>query len=319
MKKVKGIVLEVNEKELILLTSGGDYRKIPHPGGNIRPGEELTCRLPVPAWPKAALAASLLAAAVFLIAILPAGLPLFELIDKNSHEQGYLALDINPSLELAFNADLEVTALQPFNDEAVLLLKDLETGADLAITVELLLERAAALGYLDPGREDNIVLMTLVTEEAVDDLPQLLADLVQDNLLQYGISGSVGVFEAESRQRNEALQEEISLNRYLLMEALDKRDMGQRAAGRQTAAQLMHILSDNLPFSEFRPGAARELPPVIPPEAEGEPGQPDLTDVIPELPEQADSKSENRPALPENPAPVLPAPAEKPDPPVSLP
>jgi hypothetical protein len=203
MRKAQGIVLEISKKHIILLTPEGDYRKVPHPGGDIRRGEELNLSLP-PARPKAVGALALLAAAaLILIAIIPAGIPLTtDLPVDGSPEPGYLVLDINPGLELTFNEDHEVTAFYPLNDDAVLLLEGVDVGGGLFSTLDLLLERSAELGFLDPDDSDNLVLITLVQTGEADISLELLADNVEQKLSQIGIAGSVGLFEAKGMQRD---------------------------------------------------------------------------------------------------------------------
>ncbi len=320
MKKIRGIVVEVNKKHLVLLTPGGSFQRVPHPGGEIKRGEEVNCRASRSIWPKAAASAAIFAAAaILLVAIFPAGSPTNDLIDGIDPVQGYLAVDINPSLELAFNEELELTAFRPLNDDAALLLKDLQTGAELFDVVELLLERAVTLGFLDPGESENIILMTLVRAGEADNLSHALADLVEEKLIQFGIPGSVGIFEADGRDRDQVLESGISLNRHLLIKALQAQGVEAVTSGDLPVAALVSALHDKFPFSEFRSAVGPELPPSVPFDAENLPGPPDQPVDLPDQPEQAENKSGNVPALPGLPAPDLAVLVDKPEPPNSLP
>jgi hypothetical protein len=306
MKKVRGIVLEVGKKHIILLTPAGDYQKVPHPGGDIRRGEELIYRLPLAARPKTVGALALLAAAaLLLIAIIPSVLLVTtDLSDSDSPETGYLILDINPSLELTFNEDHEVTAFHPLNDDAVMLLEGVDVGAGLFSTVDLLLERSAELGFLDPGESDNLVLITLVRPGEADISLKLLADNIEQKLSQIGIPGSVGLFEAKGIERDKAREAGVSLNRYLLIEALQVQGVEIAGSKDQSAVNLLSLLHNKLPFSEFRTSVVPELPPQVPFNVEDLPGPPELPVDLPELPEQAENRSDNKPVLPTPPVTV---------------
>lgn len=320
MKKVqRGIVLEVNKNHIILLTPAGDCLKVRHPGGNIRRGAEIGYSTSTPTWPKVvATAACLTAAALILIAIIPAAFPLTDMFDRDSSVQGYLVLDINPSLELSFNAELEVTAFHPLNEDAVLLLEGLEVGTYLFDIVGLLLERSVELNFLNPD-ERNLILIALVQIEKTNISPQLLADLIEKKLSTYGISGDVGIFETSSTDRNEALETGISLNRHLLLEALHGQDKEKVIGDDLPAADLLSGLKNRLPFSEFRTTVVPELPTQVPFASDDLPGPPGLPVDLPALPEQAENRKEKKPVLPELPVPVPFVPVDKPGPPDSLP
>jgi hypothetical protein len=316
MKKVqRGIVLEVNKKYIILLTPAGDCLKVRHPGGNIRLGEEFSCSASRPAWPKVvATAACLTAAALILIAVIPAGASLTDMFDGDNSVQGYLVLDINPSLELSFNAELEVTAFHPLNEDAVLLLEGLEVGTYLFDIVGLLLERSIELSFLNPD-EKNLILIALVQIKETNISPQLLADLIERKLSTYGISGDVGIFETSNKDRNEALETGISLNRHLLLEALHGLDKEKVIGDDLPSADLLSGLKNRLPFSEFRTTVVPELPTQVPFDSDDLPGPPGLPVDLPVLPEQAENRKEKKPVLPELPVPVPFVPLDKPGPP----
>lgn len=292
MKIVRGLVLEVKSKHLILLTPDGDYQKVPHPGGVIKRGDEITCRSSVRIWPKTFAAAALVAAAaLILITILPLGIQDGGFIgndDSVDPVYGYLIFDINPSFELVYNQDLEVTAMQPLNEDAVLLLQGLELNGKLYDTLEWLLERSVSLGYLDSDQEQNFIFISLIQPGEIEVVPELLADFIEENLSYLGISGSVGIFETDKQAHEKAAAAGISINRYLLLEALGEHHGEEISLDDQNLGELIRGLEGreiaSLVISTFRP----ELPPQVPVDSNGlpgggvlpvdKPGKPDIPD-----------------------------------------
>ena len=331
-KTLQGIVLEVHKKHVVLMTPDGDCHKVAHPGGHIKRGEEISLSSNAPAaWTKIAVSAACLAvAALILITILPAG-GLFTVVSDEEDlsiipgsedpVQGYLALDINPSLELSFDEGLEVTDLHPFNSDAVLLLEGLEKGDCLYETLELLVVRSVDLGYLEPESKENLVLVSLVPIEDTEISMQTLADLIEEKLTYYEIPGTVGISRASEQDRSKAEGKGISLNRHILLDALDKQDEEKINGANLPVADLLAGLKDKLPFSEYRTTVVTELPPQVPFDADDLPGPPELPVDKPEpgLPDQAGKKGDNQKELPPVPLPVPSSPDDKPGPPDSVP
>lgn len=322
MKKIKGIALEVSHKYITLLTAEGDYHKVQHPGGSVKPGDEISASLFKPILPVAyGLTASLAVAALILIFFFPS------IIFNNDHlfpdgedlTYGYLVLDINPSLEIGFNEDLEVTYLKPLNNDAALLLEGVEAGQNIFEVIDLLLGRSINLGFLTPGDLENLIMITVVQVDQSGFTPQNLADLIEEKLTQARIPYIMGIFEADEKALEKAQNAGISLNQYLLEEALEKLGEGNMSDRGHPLPELFIKFKDKLPFSEYRTTVVPELPPQVPFNAEDLPGPPDLPADIPVSPGQGNNGSDNRSDLPALPIPAEPGSGNKPGIPASLP
>lgn len=221
MKKVEGIVLQIDKRKVIILTPEGDYFSVPHPGGKIQAGDKIISSLPSLSWSKIMAAAVYLAAAIFLIIILsPLDRPDNVLTEPADYPYGYLVIDINPSLELIIDENQVVSYCRSLNSEGRLLLENCPEGKLLPVVLEWLLERSVSTGYLDPELEDNIVLVTLVESELVKLDPEMMTDVIDEKLLQLNVSAYMGINKADEQARKEADIEGVSLNRYLLSEVL---------------------------------------------------------------------------------------------------
>lgn len=103
------------------------------------------------------------AIAVFIMAL--AILFMLHLINSRPRG-GYIVIDINPSLEIAYDENGCVIDVTPLNEDAEVLLCDVElSGKDYKDAITLLVDNCVKLGYLSPQREDNAIMATAVTEK----------------------------------------------------------------------------------------------------------------------------------------------------------
>lgn len=103
------------------------------------------------------------AIAVFIMAL--AILFMLHLINSRPRG-GYIVIDINPSLEIAYDENGCVIDVTPLNEDAEVILCDVElSGKDYKDAITLLVDNCVKLGYLSPQREDNAIMATVVTEK----------------------------------------------------------------------------------------------------------------------------------------------------------
>jgi len=223
MKKAEGIVLQVDKRKVIVLTPDGDYLSVPHPGGFLEAGDKIIYNPASLSWPKIFAAAASLAAVIFLVFFLiPVEGPENDWSEPAAYQYGYLALDINPTLELVFDENLVVVDCLPIDSEARLLVENCPEESRLDVVLEWLLERSVHEGYLDLELEDNLILITLVESEQAGVDPETLADIIDEKLLQLKVSAYIGINKADEQARKKADSEGVSLNRYLWFEALQE-------------------------------------------------------------------------------------------------
>lgn len=153
---MRGLVMEIKENMLVVLTPEGEYLRIKHPG-SAAIGETVSFEKPVPARairiPRrlAAVAASLLIAC-------SAGLGAY----GYSQPFGVVSIDINPSVALTYNWFQQVISAEGLNPDGQQLLSQL---GDLKQTpvpeaVDRIIEQAGQAGYLEP-RLANVVFLSV--------------------------------------------------------------------------------------------------------------------------------------------------------------
>jgi len=79
----------------------------------------------------------------------------------------YVTLDINPSVELIVSPKEKVIYANPLNADAEVLLVDLDlVGLDLDVAIQMIIDTAIELGYIDVDSEETIVSVTAISKDA---------------------------------------------------------------------------------------------------------------------------------------------------------
>jgi hypothetical protein len=246
MKVVRGVVMEICERHLVILTNRGDFLKVPHPGGEVQTGQEISSRLSAPSWSKAAIAAACFAAAALLFTIImpPAGL----FPGSGEAAYGYINLDINPSFEIAFNDELMVTGFDSFNDEALFLLEGLSAEGNVNDFLAQLIERACRHGYLKRADQENLVMVSIVQPDNGKLLQDELYAFLENKLTEMEISCLLIVTGADHKTREAALAEGLSVNRYMIARALQQEGYDTMPLAGTPLGELLLVIDQRLPF-----------------------------------------------------------------------
>ncbi|MFW6284735.1 MAG: anti-sigma-I factor RsgI family protein, partial [Bacillota bacterium] len=90
----------------------------------------------------------------------------------STEENTYLTVDINPSVEFIVNEDDEIESYTALNEDGEVVIADLDLeGKDYDEAMDLYLEEATELGYIDVDADDNAVQISTNEddEEATED------------------------------------------------------------------------------------------------------------------------------------------------------
>ena len=104
-----------------------------------------------------------------LFAVLGLGFILAACTDVSAQEDAYVTIDINPSIELIVTPSEIVVYANALNEDGELLLVNLElVGLNLTVAINLILDEAINLGFIDPESPETIVSIdTISTNEQV--------------------------------------------------------------------------------------------------------------------------------------------------------
>lgn len=212
MNRGKALVLKTYKEGILVLTADGEFRHLKRRPPLPAPGDEID----LPPAQGARWLPLALAAAVFLAAILP-------LSALAMRPAAYIALDINPSIELTVGRRGTVTGGDGLNAEGDRLLTEVAVaGLTPAAAVEGLVHQAALDGFLT-NRPDDIILLTHV--DFSKDSGVALADLeaaARRALEEAGREAFVAVEEASPDELREARAARVSLNKLRLLKKLEK-------------------------------------------------------------------------------------------------
>jgi len=162
----KGVVMEVGDRDMIVLTDAGAFVRVARKGRTVAVGEEIALpaarralpRRPLLAWSSTVAAA--MAIVVFLFAMFPGGTPTVE-----AQPVAYVSIDINPSVELGIDEDENVVRATARNEDAVDLLSGQTlVGKPLSEAVAMVMEAAEAK-LLSERAEADIVITSVVIDE----------------------------------------------------------------------------------------------------------------------------------------------------------
>jgi hypothetical protein len=212
----RGIVMQVTSRSLIVMTPDGEFKKVSKPNRECHIGEEIQFSAPVRTWriPSRSVASALTAAVLLCIIVLS----MFGGSGGGNTVVAYVALDINPSLELGINADQEVIAARGINSEGEQLLAAIEyKGVNVEKVTEELIHTVEREGYLADGSGDILITSTIVDEDAAlnetkmtERLENKVKAIIEKNHPDHEGNIQVAKLTAPKEVREEAVNKGIS-------------------------------------------------------------------------------------------------------------
>lgn len=213
MFRKHGLIAKIKDNYCIIVTTDGTYKRIPVPAGGARPGMEITYR-DFDFYPL--LKPVMLAASVLILLI---GLTMFRQAAVPP-AVAYVSLDINPSLEMAVDKDLQVVDVGFFNDDGVNMVQkaDLE-GKNLYEALKILVQKAIEQKYIKPDQKNLLVSTIAATTADKTGLdPVKLQQALEGAIISGGLTGEVKVYSVDKEVRTEAQQNGLSPGKFIIYE-----------------------------------------------------------------------------------------------------
>ncbi|WHY98938.1 anti-sigma factor domain-containing protein [Peribacillus simplex] len=213
----KGVILSVNKRYVTLLTPEGEFLKTKRQERVYEVGEEITFS---PAKQKFTLAFSNFHSSFKKTAVLSIAstfLILFSILPSyfSGPVSAYMTIDVNPSIELELDDDLEVLKLSGLNEDGKLVIDHLKDwkGKNIKTVTNRIVETTKQLGYLK-GNKQIVVSTTLL--EKNKKLDNNLKEEIKEISEQDNVSDtSMKVIQATKSDRKQARKQGISTGRYL--------------------------------------------------------------------------------------------------------
>ncbi|MEF2095245.1 anti-sigma factor domain-containing protein [Bacillus sp. CFBP9009] len=229
----KGVILSVNKRFVTLLTPEGEFLKTKRQERVYEVGEEITFSPPKQ---KFTLAFSNFHSSFKKTAVLSIAstfLILFSILPSyfSGPVSAYMTIDVNPSIELELDDDLEVLKLTGLNEDGKLVIGQLKDwkGKDIKTVTNRIVETTKQLGYLK-GNKQIVVSTTLLEKDK--ELDKNLKEEIKEISEQDNVSNTkMKVIQATKSDRKQAREQGISTGKYLekkLNEDKDKVKVNKR-------------------------------------------------------------------------------------------
>ncbi|WP_282171760.1 anti-sigma factor domain-containing protein [Cytobacillus firmus] len=214
-----GIIMEINERFLTLLTPEGEFLRARKQDQAYAIGQEIAffpielkngkLSRPLSIF-RLSRGKGLMAAAFAMILAIVSFLPFLQ----NDEVYAYMSIDINPSIELGVNQEYQVVELIPYNEEGKLIIQNIKSWKKNSIheVADKILLQIKKQGYFKGNNE--VVIAAVYTEknkETDERIQKELADIKQaaqkDQL-------EVTLLEATEEEREAAIEKGLSAGVY---------------------------------------------------------------------------------------------------------
>ncbi|WHY63216.1 anti-sigma factor domain-containing protein [Cytobacillus firmus] len=214
-----GIIMEINERFLTLLTPEGEFLRARKQDRAYAIGQEIAFfpielkdgKLSRPLLIfRLSRGKGLMAAAFALMLAIVSFLPFLQ----NDEVYAYMSIDVNPSIELGVNQEYQVVELIPYNEEGKIIIQNIKNWKKNSIheVADKILLQIKKQGYLKENNE--IVIAAVYTEqikEADEHIQKELADIKQAAQKE---QLEVTLLEASEEEREAAIEKGLSAGIY---------------------------------------------------------------------------------------------------------
>ena len=286
-----GVIMDIRGRKAVVLTPDGEFTTI-----NLKRNHTLTIGSEIklapkpinkkkgyftPSMPTLAGMAAILLLVVIVTGVIP--------VRQNNAVAAYVSFDINPSIEVGVNSDLEVVKYQAWNSDGEGLNLERDTmNMPLNEFAELLVSRLDQGGYLADGGKMLIVATDVGTKDRYNgiksDLEEEISGIEQNESLMKKAVAISTILDADFSTRQEAVKNGVSPGKYMTyLAALDRGASITLDEARHLSVKKMDALQ-----SESMTAVETE-------KAETEVESPKLEDAVVQLNDKS-NKEQNHPA-----------------------
>ena len=223
MEKTKGIVMRTSPKVTVIFTEKGDFLEVPTPKEPPVVGQTIEVNLnPRRLFVFQNSALKYAAAAAVMLLVL--SISVFSLLVIPNMAVASVALDINKGMELLINKEGKVIKVQDVNGGSSIVEGISIKGLDVYQAVGLIVENANNQGTLNETQ--NLVLASVVPinkwgTQVID--TEKLRNSIRDEMTRRNLSGSVVVGQTNQKIQQEAKQQGMTVNSYLIYDRCEEK------------------------------------------------------------------------------------------------
>ncbi|OOE14095.1 anti-sigma factor domain-containing protein [Fictibacillus arsenicus] len=248
----KAIIVEVNSRHLIVLAEGGEFKKIKNTNPAYTVGQEIS--IPVLKEKKNSIfsvfinwkTGTAVALAIFLL--------FFQVLSPMSGEgaYAYVGMDMDPSLELKINEDMQVLDILSFNEQGHTVLEHMGEWKEKEIryVTNQIFETCEDLGYLKA--QEEVLITTTLSEEIPENKEKAIKKKVNEVMTETAKKKSVEMttIVMSSKEREKAKKMKISPGHYAIYTAAKK--SGIKISPKEVAGHTLEEISEKVgPIKEL--------------------------------------------------------------------
>ncbi|MDQ0154071.1 anti-sigma factor domain-containing protein [Robertmurraya andreesenii] len=212
---IKGIIMEMNERFLTLLTPDGEFLQVRKKSNDYQIGQEILVPVEdrgtffsnVKVWKGKSVVAFAIACILALVTFIPIG---------KDEVYAYMSIDVNPSIELGVNEDLAVIELISYNDSGKKIIADLPKwrNKDIHEVTGYILKSLKTNGYLKGEQE---VIVGTVHTGGINEKSDLKLEAAIGEMKEAVTKdkGELITFEATKKERQTALEAGVSTGKLM--------------------------------------------------------------------------------------------------------
>lgn len=248
----KAIIVEVNSRHLIVLAEGGEFKKIKNTNPAYTVGQEIS--IPVLKEKKDSIFSVFINWKTGTAAALAIFLLFFQVLSPMSGEgaYAYVGMDMDPSLELKINEDMQVLDILSFNEQGHTVLEHMGEWEEKEIgyVTNLIFEACEDLGYLKT--QEEVLITTTLSEDIPESKETEMKEKVNEVMTETAKKKSVEMttIVMSSKEREKAKKMKISPGHYAIYTAAKR--SGIKISPKEVAGQTIEEISEKVgPIKEL--------------------------------------------------------------------
>lgn len=237
---VKGIIMEVHKNKAVVLTKEGSFLEIDKGDRALEIGQEITLdnnkRL------KRQIIRRFVSAAAAFILLITTGYGVYGYYTP----YGYVNVDINPSVEIAYNLYNRVIGLKGLNEDGNILISKMNDYKNKSIenVINEVIDKAVEEAYVKP-EEENLILITITEKkDKIDD--DKIYQSVDSHIKEKVKNTQVVIMEGDTKIYKKASEDKVSPGKLMLInKAIDlNKDIKYEEVANKSVKEIMKMIKE---------------------------------------------------------------------------
>ncbi len=237
---MKGIVLQRLNDKIIVLTNNGDFIEIDKPDDFVDIGEEIVINTPAKD-KKLIFRRFIYAAAVFLLFFI-GGYGAYGYYTP----KGYVNVDINPSIEIAYNLYGEPIKLRALNEDGNKVIKKIDKShlKSVDIAINEIIKISEEERFISKEKENTIIITITELNKKID--AQNLEKAVDNYVKESKIAAKIILLKGDKKIYEKAKEQNISPCKLILIDQAKEKSSGNELndIDKKSVKEIINIINE---------------------------------------------------------------------------